>query len=259
MTDQTIQQLKEDITILQEKLNKLEETEKRKAIPRMNLENEGKFDVVSYNNDIFYRLEYPTGIIWYKRKGNMITNEVLKLITDQETHRLLEGVWYNDVQIKREKRAVQSTNWEPNPQSPEEVEEGLRAAMRQAKEDGVFDNVENQPNYKPSMFNCIIDGNPPNGYCCWSEWFNELGSKGILHNLKISSIDNMKDNSKPMNEVVDRLEDKYKQVEDTPKTLYNLINRWWGDVFGIHSDWDMETSIEDLCDRIELWILRNKK
>jgi translation initiation factor 2 beta subunit (eIF-2beta)/eIF-5 len=123
-----IEQLKEDIAILQKKLNKLEDIEKRNAIPRMNLENEGKFDIVTYNNDIFYRLEYPTGILWYKRKGNMITDTTLKLITDLETHRLLEGVWYNDVEVKREKKGLQ-----PKPQSPEEVEERLRDAMRQRR------------------------------------------------------------------------------------------------------------------------------
>ena len=41
---------------------------------------------------------------------------------------------------------------------------------------------------EPSMTNCIINGNPPNGYVTWLEWYNELGSKGILHNLRISSI-----------------------------------------------------------------------
>ena len=39
-----------------------------------------------------------------------------------------------------------------------------------------------------------------------------------------------------------------------PKTLTDLIYRWWSDVFTVHSDWDMETSIEDLVDQIELWL-----
>ena len=38
------------------------------------------------------------------------------------------------------------------------------------------------------------------------------------------------------------------------KTLTDLIYRWWEDVFTTHSDWDMETSIEDLVDQIELWL-----
>jgi len=38
------------------------------------------------------------------------------------------------------------------------------------------------------------------------------------------------------------------------KTLTDLIYRWWSDVFTTHSDWDMETSIEDLVDQIELFL-----
>jgi len=38
------------------------------------------------------------------------------------------------------------------------------------------------------------------------------------------------------------------------KTLTDLIYRWWEDVFTTHSDWDMETSIANLVDRIELFL-----
>ena len=41
---------------------------------------------------------------------------------------------------------------------------------------------------EPSMTNCVLLGNPPDGYVTWNEWYNEMGSKGILHNLKISDI-----------------------------------------------------------------------
>ena len=42
---------------------------------------------------------------------------------------------------------------------------------------------------EPSMTNCILEGNPPNGYVAWNVWYDEMGSQGILHNLKISSKD----------------------------------------------------------------------
>jgi hypothetical protein len=97
-----------------------------------------------------------------------------------------------------------------------------------------------------------------------------------------------KDNPKPMNEVMDRLENKYKQEEENAasyitddvvdrmlkeweenppeflkfelgKTLEALITRWWCDVFGgINQDWDMETAIDDLVDRIQLWLPREQ-
>ena len=36
------------------------------------------------------------------------------------------------------------TEYQPTPQTPEQVAEGLRDAMRQAKKDGVFDEVVNR-------------------------------------------------------------------------------------------------------------------
>jgi len=41
---------------------------------------------------------------------------------------------------------------------------------------------------------------------------------------------------------------------DKPKTLTDIIWNWWEDVFTTHSDWDMETSIENLVDEISLWL-----
>ena len=41
------------------------------------------------------------------------------------------------------------TDFQPTPQTPEQVDEGLRNAMKQAKEDGVFD-LEKFNNRPPS-------------------------------------------------------------------------------------------------------------
>lgn len=95
--------------------------------------------------------------------------------------------------------------------------------------------------------------------------------------------------TKPMNEVLDRLENKYKDAqenaasymtdevvnrmlkkwEENPpsflrfelgKTLEALITRWWDDVLygGIHQDWDREVAIDDLIDQIQLWLPREQ-
>ena len=39
-----------------------------------------------------------------------------------------------------------------------------------------------------------------------------------------------------------------------PQNLTDLIYDWWEDVFTTHSDWDMETSIDNLVDEISLWL-----
>ena len=97
-----IQQLKEDIAVLQEKLQKLEEIEKQ---PRMNLQQEGKYAVVSYHDKVYYRLEGEVTFSWYIKKGVSVTHPVptLVMVEDAETERLLEGLYYNHIQVKKEK------------------------------------------------------------------------------------------------------------------------------------------------------------
>jgi hypothetical protein len=56
----------------------------------------GKFEIVSYNDKEYLRLEFTDGSHnWYKR--NHTAGVVMSAITDGETRRLLEGVWFNDV------------------------------------------------------------------------------------------------------------------------------------------------------------------
>ena len=62
------------------------------------------------------------------------------------------------------------TEWKPEPQTPEQVEQGLKDAMKQAKEDGVFDWYETKfPDYqltipKLSNWTCyLFGGSPGNG------------------------------------------------------------------------------------------------
>jgi len=240
---ETIQQLKEDIALLQMKLQKLEETQ-------MTLEKSGEFSIVSYNGETYYRNLYD-GICggWYKTDTD---GEVFYLVED-ETERKLEKLYQEQVVVKEPKKEQkwgdivrESVKWckeHPDesvedyltPQTPEQVDAGLRNAMRQAKKDGVFDEP-----------------------------------------------------TKPMNEVLGRLENKYKDAEenaasymtdevvnrmlkkwetDPPsflrfelgKTLEALITRWWDDVYdGIHQDWDREVAIDDLIDQIQLWLPREQ-
>jgi hypothetical protein len=97
-----------------------------------------------------------------------------------------------------------SKEFQPTSQTNEEVEQGLKDAMRTAKEEGVFDEPE---------------------------YYDELVENDVSEN------------------------------KQKPKTLYDILYRWWMDIFcnPIYRDWDMETSIQDLVDRIEFWNMRIKK
>ena len=91
-----IEKTEAEIKVLQKKLELLKEIETHKSQPKMEFSFGGKFEVVSYNEMVYYRLEFPDEFYWYKKK---YSDEGLLMvaITDGETHRLLEGLWFNDV------------------------------------------------------------------------------------------------------------------------------------------------------------------
>ena len=95
MTD--IEKTEAEIKVLQKKLELLKEIETHKSQPRMNLEDTVTGEVVSCNDEIYYRLQFnDESHNWFKKKEKLDGN-LLKQITDGETYRLLEGLWFNDV------------------------------------------------------------------------------------------------------------------------------------------------------------------
>ena len=74
----------------------------------------------------------------------------------------------------------------------------------------------------------------------------------IERNLKTSLQELSNGDVRPIDDVVEEV--KQELVEKQSKTLTDILYRWWGDAFTFHSDWDMETSIEDLVDQVEQWL-----
>jgi hypothetical protein len=91
-----IEKTEAEIKVLQKKLELLKEIETHKSQPRMEFSFGGKFEVVSYNEMVYYRLEFPDEFYWYKKKYSD-DGLLMVAITDGETCRLLEGLWFNDV------------------------------------------------------------------------------------------------------------------------------------------------------------------
>jgi len=116
-----IEKTEAEIKVLQKKLELLKEIETHKSQPRMYLENSGKYEVVSYNGENYYRLEYPTDVIWYKKK-KPADGMMLVRITDGETRRLLEGLWFNEV--RKGNYTYVGEEWLPDELEYEEDEMG---------------------------------------------------------------------------------------------------------------------------------------
>ena len=62
-------------------------------------------------------------------------------------------------------------------------------------------------------------------------------------------------------EDIEILQTKLKTLENfkenkKEKSIKDIIDRWWDDIFSLHSSWDKDTCIDDLADQIELYIMR---
>jgi hypothetical protein len=92
-----IEKTEAEIKVLQKKLELLKEIETHKSQPRMEFDFGGKFEIVSYNDEEYLRLQFnDESHNWFKRK-HTVDGVVMAAITDGETHRLLEGLWFNQV------------------------------------------------------------------------------------------------------------------------------------------------------------------
>ena len=125
-----IEKTKQEIKMLQEKLNKLEEAEKE---PDMMLMRQGKVDIVDYDTKVYYRIEYTDSFsgayVWFLRRRG---EKSIRQVRDINVYGVLEDYYQKQVLKQKE-------DYPYKKQTPEEVAEGLRNAMRQAKKDGVFD------------------------------------------------------------------------------------------------------------------------
>jgi len=248
------EKLKAQIQELQEKLQKLEEIEKQ---PRMNLQQEGKYAVVSYHDKVYYRLEGEVTFSWYIKKGVSANYPVptLVMIEDAETERLLEGLYYNHIQVKKEKEQRTKTpveecykDWwgqypelETDSQYDDTRWQGFQAgyefayAISTAKE--VMEKVQEEQKWDAVRESV--------------KWCEENPDKDPLDWLKPQTPEQTEQGLK------EAFREAVKQgvVSSTKSpTLYDLIDDWWSDVFTTNSDWDMETSIENLVDQISLWL-----
>jgi len=137
MTD-TIQTVKEDIAILQEKLKKLKKLEELEIQKSKSPVEKAFKEVYGY---------YPEGCersVWFAfQKGYEVA----------------------------QKDAIENNkNFEPTPQTPEQVEQGLRDAMKKAKEDGVFEKPK-----PPTLLDIVYE---------WCDDDNDLPCEELVNRIK---------------------------------------------------------------------------
>jgi hypothetical protein len=98
LTLKELQQIDKFVEVNDDTLSVLMKIKNAYPQPKMHLENEGEFSIVSYDGNVYYRLEYPTptAVVWYRNNFNLV------FIEDIKTKNELESQWLmNDVKYQR--------------------------------------------------------------------------------------------------------------------------------------------------------------
>lgn len=262
---ETIQQLKEDIALLQMKLQKLEETQ-------MTLEKSGEFSIVSYNGETYYRTLYDVVCGgWYKTDTN---GEVFYLVED-ETERKLEKLYHEQVVVKEpeenEWRTVALRFGEKLSAigpcgyydfSPGEwVEWALNAYEKNADD---YLRLLKKGKEKEQKWDVVRES---------VKWCEEHREESVEDYLKPHTPDKIEENlreafkkvqqTEEWKETQRKIDSNYDDMVKNPpeflkfelgKTLEGLIEEWWCDVFTRNSDLSMEESIDCLVTMICYWL-----
>ncbi len=262
------EKLKAQIQELQEKLQKLEEIEKQ---PRMNLRQEGEYAVVSYHDKVYYRLEGDVTFLWYIKKGVSANHPVptLVMVEDAETERLLEGLYYNHIQVKKEKVVEE-----------QEEDEWKSVALRFGEKlsgylsDGYYE-LSPAAWFRWAVFTYgkgqqIKDAVRESVKWCEEnpdkdplDWLKPQTPEQTAQSLKEAFVEAQKTEKwKEIQKLIDE-EDNDKNFKNSldlikewgeknkPPTLKELLWEWWEDIFTVDSDLDADASIDVLVDRID--------
>ena len=262
------EKLKAQIQELQEKLQKLEEIEKQ---PRMNLQGEGEYAVVSYHDKVYYRLMNETTFSWYKTIVVIpsFPTPTLVMVEDAETERLLEGLYYNHIQVKKEKvvEEPEDNEWKSVALRFGEKLSGYLSdgyyelspaawfrwavftyGKGQQIKDAVRESVkwcEEHP--EKSVEDYLTPKTPEETAQSLKEAFVEAQQTEKWK--EIQKLIDEEDNDKNFKNSLDLI--KEWGEKNKPPTLYQLIEDWWSDIFCANSMDDMETCIDGLVDRID--------
>ena len=138
---ETIQTLKEDIAILQEKLRKLEEQD-----PEMLLLRQGNIDIVDYDGKKYFRIEYTDSFAdtysWYVRR---VGEDAIRPVRDVNVYAPLEELYQKEV-------VKQKDDYPYNPHkkyTPEETAQSLKETAQSLKE--AFVKAQQTENWKETQ------------------------------------------------------------------------------------------------------------
>lgn len=140
-----------------------EKYQKVKEPPKMEFSFGGKFEVVSYNGVVYFRLEFPDEFCWYKKKYSD-EGVLMVAITDGETCRLLEGLWFNEVKHGKydepycpdEPEYYDEVEWDEK-DNPKPMDEVMDRLIKKYQSQKLWNRLRDELGYSVDCCDEIVD------------------------------------------------------------------------------------------------------
>ena len=242
---ETIQQLKEDIAILQEKLRKLEEQD-----PEMLLLRQGKIDIVDYDGKKYFRIEYTDSFAdaysWYVRK---VGEDAIRPVRDVNVYSPLEELYQKEVVKQKDDYPYKKyTPQERGDQIHKEVENEIE----KLQEKNWYVAEENDWKTVALLFGKKLPVIPPYGYDelspnAWYTWvvFN------YDYYIKQRDIESGRYPTPPQTP---------EQIEKSLRTAFGKAQQTekWKETQKLIDEEDSDKNFKNSLDLIREWVEKNK-
>ncbi len=135
--------------------------------PRMEAERSGEVNIVFYNKKTYYRIEYTDEfgyVVWWRREKQDDTSRLV-MVTDKETERLLEGLWFNEVKHGKypdepycpdEPEYYDEVEWDEK-DNPKPMDEVVDRLIKEYQAQKLWNMVRNELGYSIDCCDEIVD------------------------------------------------------------------------------------------------------
>jgi len=128
--------------------------------PRMEAERSGEVNIVFYNKKTYYRIQYTDEfryVVWWRREKQDDTSRLV-MVTDKETERLLEGLWFNEVKkgVIDEPEYYDEVEWDEK-DNPKPMDEVVDRLIKKYQAQKLWNRVRDELGYSVDLTDEIVD------------------------------------------------------------------------------------------------------
>lgn len=121
--------------------------------PKMHLENEGDFSIVSYDGGIYYRLQFPIEVVWYRKT---MVDWTLGHIDDVKTKNELESAYLQSTTYCPDEPEYDEVEWDEK-DNPPNLQKIIDKMIEERKSQKLWCMISDKLGYTDDACDKIVD------------------------------------------------------------------------------------------------------